>query len=143
MRAHSEAVESALQWVEDNAIYTRAGKNGARKVDCEGMTAATFTHWDNRSGDPNLHTHCAILNRVWSEDRYRTIDGQVLYRAAVTASEHYNSMVTDLVREYLPVSFSQTDKARGARPVWEIDGIPQELMAALSRRDEVLSLIHI
>ena len=137
MAAHSQAVDESLRWVEDNALYTRAGKDGVRKLDCAGMTAAKFVHWDNRAGDPNLHTHCAVLNRVYSEGKYRTIDGTVLYRAAVTASEHYNARLKDLVQERLGVCFEQVEKSRGARKVWEISAIPDALMESFSRRSEV------
>ncbi|KQB84059.1 MobF family relaxase [Corynebacterium oculi] len=138
MRAHHEAVDDTLSWIEDNALYTRAGAQGVKKLDCEGMIAAKFVHWDNRAGDPNLHTHCAILNRVLSEGKHRTIDGTVLYRHAVTASEHYNNRVKELVEQYAGVSFSPVEK-RGKRPVWEINGIPEKLMDAMSRRRDVLA----
>lgn len=138
MRAHHEAVEETLGWVEDHALYTRAGAQGVKKLDCGGMIAATFTHWDNRAGDPNLHTHCAILNRVPSEEKHSSIDGTVLYRHAVTASEHYNNRVKELVEQYAGVSFTQVKK-RGKRPVWEINGIPDKLMDAMSRRRDVLA----
>ncbi|WP_158407421.1 MobF family relaxase [Corynebacterium glyciniphilum] len=139
MKAHSEAVESSLQWIEDNAVFTRAGAQGQEKIDCDGATVAKFLHFDNRAGDPNLHTHCAMLNRVHCTDgRYRTVDGTVLHRAAVTASEHYNQRVTELVARYLEVEFEPVVKSRGGRPVWEIKGIPTELMRAMSRRDDVM-----
>jgi len=140
MRAHGEAVEQSLAWVEDNAVFTRTGTDGVEKVDCEGATVAKFVHFDNRAGDPNLHTHCAMLNRVKCADGiYRTVDGGVLHRAAVTASETYNTKLTELVSRYLGVEFTPVVKSRGGRPVWEVKGIPQELMTAMSRRDEVLA----
>ena len=144
MRAHSEAVEASLKWIEDNALFTRAGEQGTKKIDCDGAVIAKYVHWDNRAGDPNLHTHCPVLNRVPSvgkdgETVWRTIDGTVLHRAAVTASEHYNQQVTQLVSKYLPVTFTAVEKQRDARPVWEINGIPDELMHKMSRRDEVLT----
>lgn len=143
MKAHSEAVESSLQWVEDNAVFSRAGHGGVEKVDCDGATVAKFVHFDNRSGDPNLHTHCAMLNRVHCDDgtpegKYRTIDSKVIHRATVTASEHYNQRVTELVARYLDVEFEPVVKSRGGRPVWEIKGVPTELMRAMSRRDAVM-----
>lgn len=140
MRAHGEAVEQSLAWVEDNAVFSRTGAQGQEKVDCEGATVAKFVHFDNRAGDPNLHTHCAMLNRVKCADGiYRTIDSKVIHRAAVTASETYNTKLTELVSRYLGVEFTPVVKSRGGRPVWEVKGIPQELMTAMSRRDEVLA----
>lgn len=141
MKAHSEAVESSLHWIEDNAIFTRSGTNGAQKIDCEGMTVAKYVHWDNRAGDPNLHTHCPVFNRVKSttDGKYRTIDGQVLHRAAVSASEHYNQQITQRISEMLPVTFEPVEKSRGGRPVWEIKGIPDKVLSAMSRRDDVVA----
>lgn len=139
MKAHSEAVESSLQWIENNAVFTRSGAQGQEKIDCEGATVAKFVHFDNRSGDPNLHTHCAMLNRVPCADgTYRTIDSKVIHRATVTGSEHYNQRVTELVARYLDVEFEPVVKSRGGRPVWEIKGIPEPLMKAMSRRDDVM-----
>lgn len=139
MKAHSEAVESSLHWIEDNAVFTRSGAQGQEKIDCDGATVAKFVHFDNRAGDPNLHTHCAMLNRVHcADDKYRTVDGTVLHRAAVTGSEHYNQRVTELVARYLDVEFEPVVKSRGGRPVWEVKGIPDALMKAMSRRDDVM-----
>jgi len=62
--AHQVAVEQCLSWLEDNAAYTRLGRGGARQVDVRGLIAAAFTHRDSRAGDPNLHTHVAVSNKV-------------------------------------------------------------------------------
>lgn len=139
MKAHQQAVEESLQWIENEALYSRAGAQGVRHIDCKGATVARFVHWDNRAGDPNLHTHCALLNRVLCDDDvYRTVDGQVLHRAAVTASETYNERVKDLVEQYAGVSFHEVQKSRSGQPVWEVEGIPTELIDGFSRRDVVL-----
>ncbi|MBC7277626.1 relaxase domain-containing protein [Nocardioides sp.] len=47
---------------------TRAGVsngNGAvAQVKVEGLIAAAFDHWDSRVGDPRLHIHLVISNKV-------------------------------------------------------------------------------
>lgn len=139
MAAHQEAVENSLDWIEDNALFSRAGRGGVKKIDANGMIATKFVHWDNRAGHPNLHTHCAVLNRVMCDDgKFRTIDGQVLHRAAVTASEHYNKQVTDLVAEKLGVDFYAHRNSKRDQPVWEIKGLPRELVDHFSRRRDIL-----
>ncbi len=111
---------------------------GARKVKAEGLLIARFDHFDNRVGDPNLHTHSAILNRVLAEGKWTTIDGQVLYKANVAASERYNTRVADLVARKLGVTFApRPDTAVGKQPVYEVEGIPVGLLEEFSRRAQI------
>ena len=57
-----------------------------------GLVAAAFTHRDSRAGDPDLHTHVAVANKVQTLDgRWLSIDGRVLFKATVAASETYNT----------------------------------------------------
>ncbi len=45
-------------------------------------------HRDSRAGDPDLHTHVAVANKVQTVDgRWLSIDGRVLFKANVAASE--------------------------------------------------------
>ena len=136
--AHRQAVDDTLGWVEDNITYTRRGAGGARMVKADGLLIARFDHWDNRAGDPNLHTHCAVLNRVFAEDKWTTIDGRVFYRAAVSASERYNTRVADLVARTLGVSFAPAAGTPvGKQPVYEVEGIPASLIEEFSRRQAI------
>lgn len=136
-RAHREAVDEALAWIEDEVAYTRRGAGGARQIRAEGLLIARFDHWDNRAGDANLHTHAAVVNRVLAEKAWTTIDGRVLYRAAVAASELYNSLIADKLSHLLGVTFTAREVAAGKQPVYEVDGIPVELIEEFSRRQAI------
>ena len=90
--AHQGAVKDALAFIEAHALFTREGTNGVRQVDVQGMVATAFTHRDSRAGDPDLHTHVAVANKVQTRDgRWLSIDGRVLFKATVAASETYNT----------------------------------------------------
>jgi TrwC relaxase len=90
--AHHEAVRSALAWVETHAAYTRAGHAGAAQIDATGLVAAAFDHRDSRTGDPDLHTHVAVANKVRGVDgKWRSLDARNLYAVGVAASERYNT----------------------------------------------------
>ena len=39
-----------------------------------GIVAAAFDHWDSRAGDPQLHTHVVVLNRVQAVERRQVAD---------------------------------------------------------------------
>jgi conjugative relaxase-like TrwC/TraI family protein len=87
-QAHRAAVGDALRFIGRHAFYTRSGSNGVRQVNVRGMVAAAFTHRDGRAGDPDLHTHVAVANKVQTLDgRWLSIDGRILFKSAVAASE--------------------------------------------------------
>lgn len=136
--AHAQAVDETLTWIEEEIVYTRRGAGGKRMVKAEGLLIARFDHFDNRAGDPNFHTHSAVLNRVRAEGRWTTIDGRVFYKAAVAASERYNTRVADLVARKLGVTFApRADTPVGKQPVYEVDGIPVSLLEEFSRRAQI------
>jgi hypothetical protein len=86
--SHRAAVRDALSFIERHALFTRQGTNGVRQVNVTGLVAAAFTHRDSRAGDPDLHTHVAVANKVQTLDgRWLSIDGRVLFKAKVAASD--------------------------------------------------------
>lgn len=136
--AHRQVVDETLAYIEDKVAYTRRGAAGIRQVKADGLLIARFDHWDNRAGDPNLHTHCAVVNRVFAEGSWTSIDGRLFYQAAVSASEMYNTKIADEVSRRLGVSFApRADSPAGKQPVYEIDGVPLALIAEFSRRQAI------
>src|SRR5690606_12183471 len=135
--AHNAAVADALGWLEQHGLFTRLGRNGVRQVDVEGLLAAHFVHRDSRAGDPDLHTHVVIANRVRTGDgRWRTVDGATLYRVVVTVSEIYNTRLEHHLEESVGVGWAErpgTDPSK--RPIREIIGIPTPLIQAWSTRE--------
>jgi hypothetical protein len=86
--AHQAAVQDALNFIERHALFTRQGRNGVRQVNVTGLVAAAFTHRDSRAGDPDLHTHVAVANKVQTHDgRWLSIDGRVLFKATVAVGD--------------------------------------------------------
>jgi hypothetical protein len=134
--AHHEAVRSALAWVETHAAYTRAGHAGAAQTDAPGLVAAAFEHRDSRTGDPDLHTHVAVANKVRGVDgKWRALDARNLYAVGVAASERYNTRFEDALARRLGVVFAERPGgAAGKRPVREILGVPPALIRHFSRR---------
>lgn len=137
--AHDAAVADVLAWLEQSAAFTRTGTNGVAQVDTEGLIATAFTHRDSRAGDPDLHTHVAVSNKVCHVDangvpRWLALDGQPLHRVTVAASELYNTQLEAHLGRSLGVRFVDVDKGRGKRSVREIDGVPSELMTRWSSR---------
>jgi conjugative relaxase-like TrwC/TraI family protein len=135
-QAHQAAVQDALHFIEHHALFTRQGRNGVRQVNVTGLVAAVFTHRDSRAGDPDLHTHVAVANKVQTLDRrWLSIDGRVLFKASVAASETYNAALEHHLRDRLGVRFAErADTDPGKRPVREIVGVDPGLNRRWSAR---------
>ena len=142
--AHEVAVAAGLAYLEANAGHTRVGRNGVRRMGTSGFVIAQFRHRSARStrpgervGDPQLHSHCAILNRVRGVDgRWRTLDGEAIYRHAHAAGALYAAVLERELSHRLAVSWAVPD---GRVPMREIASIPGEVIARFSsRREQVL-----
>ena len=134
--AHRAAVADALGWLEAEASFTRTGRAGVRQVDVTGLVASAFTHRDARSGDPDLHTHVAVANKVQTLDgRWLALDGRVLFKATVAASERYNTRIEAELVARLGVRFADRPGAPdGKRAVREIVGVDPSLNRFWSAR---------
>jgi conjugative relaxase-like TrwC/TraI family protein len=135
-RAHQAAVREALAFIEKHALFTRTGPQGIRQVNVRGLVAAAFTHRDSRAGDPDLHTHVAVANKVQTLDgRWLSIDGRVLFKANVAASESYNTALEQHLRDNLGVRFVERHRSDPTkRPIREIVGVDARLNKRWSTR---------
>jgi conjugative relaxase-like TrwC/TraI family protein len=139
--AHRAAVAGVLELVEARFLHTRTGAQSCAQVPARGMIAAAFDLFDTRTGDPNLHTHVVIANKVQGPDGvWRAVDGQEIYRAAVALSEVYDDLFADQLSTRLPVSWSWRDRGPRRSPAFEIDGLPDELLATFSQRAQQIGI---
>jgi conjugative relaxase-like TrwC/TraI family protein len=141
-RAHQAAVNDALSFIEQQALFTRTGPQGIRQVNVRGLVGAAFSHRDSRAGDPDLHTHVAVANKVQTLDgRWLSIDGRVLFKAKVAASETYNTSLEQHLRDTLGVRFAaRPDADPGKRPIREIIGVDPRLNQRWSTRRAHINL---
>lgn len=139
-RVHEQALSRALEWIEDNALYGRVGTAGTR-VKVDGAVATAFRHWTSRAGDPDLHDHVVIANKVRragldgsarATDGWVAVDGQVLYRNIQTASAIYNNAVVQGVRG---LGYEMENRAEKPGNVqMEVAGVTRETIAQFSQR---------
>jgi conjugative relaxase-like TrwC/TraI family protein len=133
--AHHEAIDETMQYLEREATYTRRGRNGVRQEDVDGgLIYTTFRHYDSRNGDPQLHDHVVVSNKVLGADgKWSSLDGRLLYQFNVAASEHYNRAVMEKICARLGVGLIER-KVGGDRPVIEIAGVDVAAIEAASSR---------
>ena len=114
------------------------------QVDTTGLIGTAFTHRDSRAGDPDLHTHVAISNKVATIDangvqRWLALDGQPLHRVMVSVSELYNTRLEAHLGQRLGLQFAEiTPPGRGKRPIREIIGVNTELNTRWSSRRQAI-----
>lgn len=132
--AHEHAIQDVVRHLESNVIMTRRGHNGIRQIDTKsGIIGTKFRHYDSRAGDPNLHDHVVIANRVeGADDKWSSIDGRTLYQYGVECSELYNSRVQQYVTEKTGLQFES--RMQNGKPIHEIVGISDETIRAFSSR---------
>jgi conjugative relaxase-like TrwC/TraI family protein len=84
--AHARGVRAGLDYLEREACFVRRGRNGVTVLPAEGFVGALYVHEMARSGDPHLHAHLVIANRVRGEDgRWSAPDMRPVYAHAKTA----------------------------------------------------------
>ncbi|MGM7775846.1 MobF family relaxase [Arthrobacter sp. KNU-44] len=141
LQTHHDAVNATLDWIEELVIHTRAGRNGVARLDTRGAIAAAFDHWESRAGDPQLHTHLVIANRVQrtTDDAWGTLDSRTLYKAAVAASEHYNGLLFDALHRQLGTDTDIREPAATTHnPSAQLTGVDDSLIREFSRRSHLI-----
>lgn len=137
--AHQRALAYVVEYAERGVFSSRSGKNGVVQEDVRGIVGAAFDHWDSRAGDPQLHTHVVVTNRVQSPDgTWRTLDSRALFRSAVGLSEMYNGVLSDLLTDALGWGWDPTRRVHSAVPKFEVAGVSEALQREFSSRSSAI-----
>jgi conjugative relaxase-like TrwC/TraI family protein len=138
--AHHRAVAEVVAFMEREVAATRTGataRDGAvAQVDVTGLIATAFDHFDSRAGDPHLHTHVVISNKVKTvlDGKWRSLDGRPMHAAVVALSELHEAVFADHMTRIFGVTWEARDMGRDRNPAWAITGVPEELVAEFSTR---------
>lgn len=132
-QAHDSAIKAALGYLEAHAAFTRRGHGGAEQEAVKGLIGATFKHFTSRAGDPQLHTHCIVMNLAPREDgSFGTIDSKHLYDHKMAAGAIFRmALGTALVQQGYELARSQHG--------FEVAGIDQDLCRKFSKRREQIA----
>ncbi|MHB8335736.1 MAG: MobF family relaxase [Acidimicrobiales bacterium] len=135
-RCHQNAIAEVLAYAEREVFHTRSGKNGCVEEDIVGVVAASFTHFDSRDGDPQLHDHVVVLNRVQAKDdsAWRTLDSRGLFASTVMLSEMHQGVLSDLLTAELGWGWEPHARRSSPAPKWEVAGVSERLMKEFSTR---------
>lgn len=138
--AHQNAIEDVLAFMERELAATRAGEAGrdgaVAQVEVTGLIAVAFDHFDSRAGDPQLHTHVVVSNKVRTvfDGKWRSLDGRPLHAATVALSELHNAVFADHLTRALGVGWVRREREADRNPVWAIAAVSEKLVAEFSSR---------
>ena len=161
VEAFEEAIAEAVSYLESVASSTRGaaripvvdgegvtvlGEDGTPRYRVEtwpirtsGYVAAWFTEFTSRAGDPQLHTHVVVGNRVKGVDGlWRAIDGRLLYGHRLAAGYLHEAVLRRELTTRLGVRWQPVEKGMA-----DIEGFTREQVLAFSkRRQEIESWVQ-
>jgi hypothetical protein len=142
-----EGNQAALQYLQDEAGMTRTGYHrgsGTESVaelgkweHARNWVIGSFRQHTSRDGDPQLHVHNLVLNKVETErdGKWRKLDSKSLYRFQGAAAAIAAAVTeTALTREF-GVAWVPRADGHGR----EIAGISQDVMDAFSSRRRTIA----
>jgi conjugative relaxase-like TrwC/TraI family protein len=136
LAAHQAGVAQAAAYL-DGHLGVRRGHGGAEHVVGGGLLAVGFDHRTSREGDPLLHTHLVIANRVQGPDgRWTAPDGRDLWRHRLAADSIYRAAYQRELARTLGVAWTAADRY-GNR---ELHGVSEQLVRAFSKRTDQIDL---
>jgi conjugative relaxase-like TrwC/TraI family protein len=144
LEAHYQAMEEVLAFMEREVATTRrgvdAGDGAVAQAEIVGIIATAFDHWDSRVGDPQLHTHVVISNKVKTvkDGRWRSLDGRPMHAAVVALSAHYNAVLADRMTRTFGIEWEQRARGINHNPAWELACVPESLIGEFSSRSRMI-----
>ena len=131
-----DSAREAVAWLERHATYTRTGHHSTRTGewrDGAGLAASLFLHHLSRDGDPQLHVHVAIWNRVQrgdgADDKWRTLDSRSLHNQRLGVAPVADRILETRLSALGYVMVPRTD-GNGA----EVGGVSQDIIDLFSSR---------
>jgi conjugative relaxase-like TrwC/TraI family protein len=132
LAAHHVGLAEAVAYFDEH-LGARRGHGGVQHVSGQGLLAVGFDHRTSREGDPLLHTHLVVANRVQGPDgRWTALDGRDLYRHRLAADAIYRATYQRELVRTLGVEWTAAD-GHGNR---ELQGMPDALVRGFSKRTD-------
>lgn len=138
LKAHNDAVNSALKFVEERYSLTRTGSKENREVEVTGnILAAKFTHDVSREKDPQLHTHCVVFNKVKRADgQWRSLHNDGIFNNSKLIGLVYQN---ELAHKIKGLGYEILINKNGT---FEIEGYSKEQIQEFSKRTQKIKELN-
>jgi conjugative relaxase-like TrwC/TraI family protein len=132
LAAHHAGLAEAVGYLDEH-LGARRGHGGVQHVSGQGLLAVGFDHRTSREGDPLVHTHLVVANRVQGPDgRWTALDGRDLYRHRLAADAIYRATYQRELVRTLGVEWTPA----GSHGNRELQGMPEALVRSFSKRTD-------
>ncbi len=139
-QAHDKAVETALVYLQEEASMARVTCGGETTFERTGnFIVARFQHDTSRHLDPQMHTHCVVMNLTQRSDgAWRAISNQGIYRHKMAAGAIYRAELAHALHQ---LGYGIEKQHADGR--FELEGFkPGELEAFSKRRVEIVAALQ-
>lgn len=134
---HLKAVQKTLKYIEKNIVETRIGFNefgNRQRLLTNKVLFAIFEHGSSRKMDPQLHSHCLLLNLThYNGKGFRAIESLKLHQYQKALGVMYRNELAFQLKEQLNV------KAIHDEEFFKIYGVPDTLCKKFSKRSDQIT----
>jgi conjugative relaxase-like TrwC/TraI family protein len=138
IEVHHRAVRTALSVIESRYAQTRIStEQGRQRINTGNITTAVFTHDTSREMEPQLHSHCVVINATQLPDGgWRSFSNEEVIANQKLLGQIYQN---ELACELRKLGYEIEPKPHGQ---FEIKGYSDELLKTFStRRQQILELV--
>lgn len=134
-QCHHHAVRTALGDLERKAGITRRGKGGTIKEPAA-LIFATFRHITSRAQDPQLHTHCVLINLgLRADGTTGTLESRNMFRMKMMAGATYQRALAQELRQRLGLQIEPRKVG------FHVVGVPESLCRVFSKRRQSIERV--
>ncbi|MEM9004743.1 MAG: MobF family relaxase [Cyanobacteria bacterium P01_F01_bin.86] len=138
LAAHHQAVAKAMAVLEERYAQTRISTDfGRQRLTTGNLIAAVFPHATNREAEPQLHSHCVVMNATRLPDGrwFSFANEQAIANKKLLGQIYQNELAIALQQH----GYAIEPKAHGQ---FELKGYSPELLQLFStRRQQIESLV--
>lgn len=133
--AHKNAVDKTLRYIEKHYTNVRHKVDNVVHTEYTGnMLVAKFQHVASRELEPQLHTHCLVMNFTKNENGdMRAMDYKDIYDTKILLGQIYRSELSANLKE---LGYKIESDSQG---LFEIKGMPKEVVNEFSKRAEQIN----
>lgn len=137
LEAHREAVRRTLEIMQERLAQTRITIDGNRQVvDTGNLTIAQFHHDTSRRKDPQVHTHCVVMNMTQMENgRWQSLHNDQLFSNKIFLGQIYRNELAHLAQK---LGYETEQREDG---LFEIKGYTQEQLDGFSKGSEQIEAL--
>jgi len=138
IECHDRAVETALLAAERYAQARHKVNGVSRTINTENLIIARFRHETSRARDPQLHTHCIVMNLTRRPDgEWRTLkNDEILKRVLFLGQVYRDTLAQELVKQGYKLRY-------GKEGFFELDHFTDAQIEAFSiRSQQVEAQLH-